>query len=406
MLNNREFKVYIFVVLVFIISFIIIIRLIYLQILKHDYYYALSEKQSNKFVEITNNRGIIYDRNGQIVADNKATASLFIYGDKIESPEKFIDILSKSKIEINKSKINSIINKEGFRWIKRGVDILDAYNLKEQYPRVDLVKHDLRFYPNKSSLADIIGFTGIDNQGLYGIEYNLDRILKLQKTKLSFLRDSRGKIIDLSSINKREAKEVYLTIDLKMQRIAEIILGGDMKEFKATGALAAAMDVNTGEILFSAHLPSFDPNKYYKYSRNLWKNNLTQFLFEPGSIFKPVIFSFLVDNGLINEHERIDCENGSYRISGNIFNDVESHGSLNIYDVVVESSNIGMVKLAKRIQPIKLYNYLKLCGFGEKTGIYGLNEESGLVRDLNRWSNLSKYSISIGQEILVTPIQI
>ncbi|MDY6821572.1 MAG: penicillin-binding transpeptidase domain-containing protein, partial [Deferribacterota bacterium] len=114
----------------------------------------------------------------------------------------------------------------------------------------------------------------------------------------------------------------------------------------------------------------------------------------------------LVDNGLINEHERIDCENGSYRISGNIFNDVEPHGSLNIYDVVVESSNIGMVKLAKRIQPIKLYNYLKICGFGKKTGIYGLNEESGLVRDLNRWSNLSKYSISIGQEILVTPIQI
>ena len=406
MLNKRELKVHLYIYFIFFICFVIVLRLAYLQIVKHDYYSELAKNQVEKVIEITNNRGTIYDKNGAILASKKMGASIFLYGKALSDYLSFKNALREAGIYINPGKVKSISQAKGFRWVKRGVDLSKAYRLKENYPDIGIIKHEMRFYPNKSLSADIVGFTGIDNQGLFGVEYRLDSILKLKKTTFSALRDSRGNLISLENNNNYDSeKMVYLTIDSKIQKLSEIILQNDTIAFGAKLGFAAAIDVYTGDIVFSASYPTFDLNKYYEYPRSLWKNKLAQFLFEPGSIFKPIIFSFLIENGLINENEKVYCENGSYRVRNHVFNDVHPYSELNIYDILVYSSNIGMVKLAQRIDPEKFYDYLKKVGFGSKTNVYGLSEENGFLREVKDWSKLSKYSISIGQEILVTPIQ-
>lgn len=406
MLNRRELKVYLYVYFIFFICFIIVLRLAYLQIVKYDYYTDLAENQVEKVIEITNNRGVIFDRNGNLLASKKKGASIFLYGKGFSDYLSLKNALRQVGIYMNPGEVKSLAQSNGFRWVKRGIDLSQAYRLKDIYPEIGIIKHEMRFYPNNSLSADIIGFTGIDNQGLFGVEYKLDSILKLQKTTFSALRDSRGNLISLENKVSRDIeKMVYLTIDSQIQRVSEIILENDTKAFGAKLGFAAAIDVYTGDIIFSASYPTFDPNKYYEYPKSLWKNELTQFLFEPGSIFKPIIFSFLIESGLINENERIYCENGSYRVGNHIFNDVRPYSNLNIYDIMVYSSNIGMVKLAGRLNAEKFYKYLKQVGFGNKTNVYGLSEENGYVRPVKDWSKLSKYSITIGQEVLVTPIQ-
>lgn len=406
MLNKRVLKVHIYCYLIYFICAVIVIRLAYLQIVKYDYYAELSRSQVEKTIEITNNRGIIHDKKGNILATKKAGASVFLYGKGISDYISFKNALRKAGIYMNEGEAKSIAQSNGFRWIRRGIDLSDAYALKENYPDIGIIKHEMRFYPNRMLAADVIGFTGIDNQGLYGIEYRLDSILKLKKTTFSALRDSRGNLISLENKAQYDIeKKIYLTIDSQIQRLAEIILQNDTLAFGAKLGFAAAIDVYTGDIIFSASFPTFDLNKYYNYSRNLWKNKLSQFLFEPGSIFKPVTFSYLIENGLINENEKIYCENGSYRVGKHTFNDVHPYGDLKIYDIIVYSSNIGMVKLAKRIDPEKFYNYLIQVGFGNKTNVYGLSEENGFIRPVKHWSKLSKYSLAIGQELLVTPLQ-
>ena len=336
MLNRRTLKVNLYVYFIFFICFVVVLRLAYLQIVKYDYYAGLAKNQVEKVIEITNNRGIIFDRHGNLLASKKNGASIFLYGKGLSDYLSLKNALRESGIYMNPGEVKSLAQSNGFRWVKRGIDLSAAYRLKEIYPEIGIIKHEMRFYPNKSLSADIIGFTGIDNQGLFGVEYRLDSILKLQKTTFSALRDSRGNLISLqNNINNDIEKKVYLTIDTQIQRLSEIILQNDTLAFGAKSGFAAAIDIFTGDIVFSASYPTFDLNRYYEYSRSLWKNKLAQFLFEPGSIFKPIIFSFLIENGLINENERIYCENGAYRVRNNIFNDVHPYGELNIYDILV-----------------------------------------------------------------------
>lgn len=404
--KTKIVKVKLFIVLILFLGFVVIVRLIYLQLYKYDYYLELSKRQVENKIEVMNNRGRIFDRDGDLLAAEKKGASVFLYGAPVTDALLFKNALRQAGIYLDQMTISKLIKTRGFRWVKRGIDLSAAYRLQAGYPWIGIIKHELRFYPHKDLLANIIGFAGIDNQGLTGVEYQLDGILKLKKTSIATWRDSRGKLISLQSYQESVTKNVYLTIDSQIQRLAQLLLDYDTADFRAKFGFAAAMDVYTGDLLFAATSPTFDLNKYGNYPKQLWKNKLTEYLFEPGSIFKPIVFSFLVENGLINEHEIINCEKGSYKIHGNIINDVHPYDHLNVYDVIVHSSNIGMAKLAGRIKPAGLALYLKKAGFGVKTNIFGLSEETGLVRNASEWSKLSKYSISFGQEILITPLQI
>jgi len=179
-----------------------------------------------------------------------------------------------------------------------------------------------------------------------------------------------------------------------------------VEEFKADKGIAIGMDVKTGEILFAVSYHGFDANKYTKYPQDLWKNYSTYYLFEPGSIMKPFTFIYLLEKDMLNLNENVFCENGKYNIYNHTIKDVHPYGTLSASDVLVKSSNIGTIKLNSKIPSKEFYEYLKSLGFGNATKVVGSGEEEGLLRNYKKWSGLSQPSISIGQEILVTPIQI
>jgi cell division protein FtsI (penicillin-binding protein 3) len=406
MLSER-LKISFLVGIISVVIAVIFVRLIYLQVYKHDFYQKHALKQSISTITLHKDRGTIFDAEGDILAKNIYVASIYSYGKDIKDISYVKRVFAKEGLNLSSKTIKRIRKRKGFVWLKRGVDIEKAQRINSLIKKTNFVIHEKRLYPEKFLAANILGFTGIDNQGLYGAELKFDKVLSGKEVKIVALKDSRGKFIlteDKTAYEKPVSK-LYLTINGDLQRIAENILLDDIKYFGAKKVIGLAMDVNTGEILFDVTIPTFDPNNYSRYKRSTWKNASTNYLFEPGSIFKPVTFGFLLSKGL-NLEKKVDCENGRYKIYNHTIKDVHKYKIITAEEVLVHSSNVGTVKLNKDYSSKEFYNFLKEIGFGEKTGIQGLSEEKGQLRNIKKWSGLSKASISIGQEILITPIQI
>lgn len=390
-----------FVTFIVLVMFSVVIgRLAYLQLYKHEYYEKLSKKQSIEEIRIRSDRAKIFDRNGVVIAKDIKKASVFIYG------------LNKSEEKNLKRKLRrfGIYKKDiapGFHWLKRNVDVGEAEKLKRLSDSIDYFVNSKRFYPYLNTFSQILGFTGVDNQGLYGVEGVYERKLTGEEILYSVLKDSRGQLITHqdSMPNIINNNKLVLTVDSGLQKIAESILIEDFEKFKASKAIVAIMDVKSGDILVSVSKPDFDPNRFRSYDKQRWKNPVTHFTFEPGSIFKPVTFAYLLSNKKLNLDKSINCENGAYLVHGHIFNDVHKYKKLKLSEVLIHSSNIGTVKLIDSAKSNDFYRFIKKAGFGQPTGILGSSEETGLLRDPKHWSKLSKYSLSIGQELYVTPIQ-
>ncbi|MCX8084519.1 MAG: penicillin-binding protein 2 [Calditerrivibrio sp.] len=354
------------------------------------------------------NRAIIKDRNGEVIAKNKKYASMYIFSKQADDPKKIISELRKAGIELSKKTVDKILAKSGFVWLSRDVDIAIAESFAQKYKYVGYIVDEGRYYPYHNLFSQILGFVGVDNQGLYGIEKIYDEELKGEEISIIAMKDSTGKFIlfhDKEGITASE-REFYITIDKNMQKTAELNLISGVEEFGADKGIAIGMDVKTGEILFAVTYPGFDANRYTKYNQELWKNYATYYLFEPGSILKPFTFIYLLENGMLNLGEVVDCENGKLTMFNHTIKDVHPYSKLTAADVLVKSSNIGTIKLNSRIPPKDFYEYLKKLGLGDSTKVIGSGEEEGLLRSYKKWSGLSQPSISIGQELLVTPIQI
>lgn len=405
---NEYFKCNFVMGCIFMFIFAIVLRLFYLQVYKQDFYTDIAKNQSSFTVDINQNRGLIKDRNEETLAENIHTASLYVNANKLEEPSNLISKLKSRGIYLTAKSSKGILNKNNFVWLVRGVDIKKAENLSQIDENIGYVIHEKRFYPQGESAAKLVGFTGIDNQGLEGVESYFDKGLKGDEVKLSFFRDSRRKtIVFEDKIEKTENNNsIYLSIDSNLQKTLFYILREDVKKFEAQNGFVAAMDIHTGEILFSVSYPTFDSNNYQEYDKNLWKDGLFNYLFEPGSIFKSVTFSVLSESGKLDLDKKVNCENGSYRVYNHIFNDVHKYEIISSKEVFSFSSNIGTIKLTEDLDSKTFYNYLKKFGFGQQMKVVGAFTESGYLRDVKDWSGLSKASISIGQEILVTPLQI
>lgn len=382
-------------------------KVVYLQTAQNDFYAGKATRQSKGVMESTKGRGLILDANGSPLALNKKSASLYVFPEELKNRQAFIDRLRREGIKISAGKKRRIMNGKGFVWITRNVEVADAKRIQEEIPEIEYVLEEQRFYPERKLAASIVGFTGIDNEGLNGVEYRYNDVLEGSKFQLLAMRDNKGKRIIFEDPQKKKDVDtvVYLTIDEYLQGLSEEILRQDTAEFMADKGMAIAMDAQTGEIIFAASSGGFDPNEFRKSPQSEWKNYPASFLYEPGSIFKPVLFSLLLDKHNLNTNRAIDCENGMYTLYGHTIKDVSKSGILSVEQVLIKSSNIGMVKLSDGISKKEFYEYIKSLGFGDKTGISGVIEEEGLVRNYKRWSGLSKPSISIGQEILVTPLQ-
>ncbi|PIQ99817.1 MAG: penicillin-binding protein [Nitrospinae bacterium CG11_big_fil_rev_8_21_14_0_20_45_15] len=386
------------------------VRLSYLQISQHDILSAQSEKQYQLTVKIDYGRGQILDRNGTPLATNLETESIYASPQIIFDKEKTAQALSKSLGLDLASLRKKISSKKQFVWIKRKCTFAEAENVRQLgLAGINFVMEHKRFYPKRELASSVIGFVGMDNQGLSGVELRHHSYLK-GFTQLKIMeKDARGRSVssfDSANANKG-SRDVRLTIDEVIQFTTELHLREQVEKFHAKSGFAVVMDPYSGEILALANIPGFNPNQYMSYKPSTWTNHVVSSSYEPGSIFKPIVASAILDKGMIQPEETFFCENGSFKFGRTYIREAANHrfGDLSLKEIIAKSSNIGSVKVAQKLGEENFYDYIKRFGFGEKTGVDLPGESGGQLKSLEEWSQRSIASISFGQEIGVTPLQ-
>jgi len=298
---------------------------------------------------------------------------------------------------------------KAFIWLKRKVSFEEAEKIgKLRDPGLGILDEYKRFYPHGEFMAQTLGFVDIDNRGLEGIELVVNRTLQ-GRTGLRFTkRDALGREIKAFEIKATPAidgNRVFLTLDQYLQFHMERALNGAYTKWKAQGAAAILMEASTGKILALANRPTFDPNEYSLSKMEHRRNRVITDMYEPGSVFKIVAASAVLDEGKVTLDTIFDCENGEYRYGSRVLHDVHPYGELSFAEVVIKSSNIGISKVAALLEPEVFQQYVYRFGFGHKTGIDLSGEASGFVNKLSNWSKTSPYNIPMGHEVMVTLIQ-
>ncbi len=386
-------------------------RLFFIQFFRSDYLASLAKKQHNLFIELEPRRGTIFDANFHPLAFNVAVDSL--YGSPNEIPDKdkpgLINKLS-GILKLDYTYLRDKLNrKKSFVWLARKITPEQTQAIRAlKIKGIDFIKESKRSYPNGYLLSHIVGFAGLDNAGLDGIELNYDLYLKGEPGWALFLRDARQKKLDIweKMILPKDGFDVVLTIDDVIQFIAERELDKVYKTTHAKGASIVVMDPHTGAILALANRPTFDLNEYREAPKESMRNRAIADMFEPGSVFKIVTASAVIEEGKVSEEQRFFCENGSYKIAGHVLHDHTSHGYLSFREVIEQSSNIGTCKIAQILGQDSLYQYVKKFGFGDKSGIDMPGEISGSIKNPSFWSKTSITAIPMGQEVGVTALQL
>jgi cell division protein FtsI (penicillin-binding protein 3) len=385
-------------------------RLVSLQIVQAGELSERAERQREKGIALEAERGTIYDRRGRILATNVEMPSLYAVPSMIDRPRAVSAELARVLKMDPETIRNRIENGKNFVWIKRKVNPALARNVEALgLEGVGFLTESERFYPKRHLLGHLLGFAGLDNHGLEGIELKYDSYLRGEKGWVVVERDAAGRTIfpkGLDYMAPSRGKDIVLTIDEVIQHIAERELDAALKKFSASSGSVIVMDPKTGELLAMAVRPVFNPNSILHHEPEQWRNRAITDTFEPGSTLKAIVAAAALNEGATTRAELFYCENGRMTIGRQVIHDHEKYGYLTFAQVIQKSSNIGMVKVAKRLRPEKIYHYMRAFGFGEKTGIDLGGEASGLLRRPEQWTDYSLASVSIGQEMSATPIQI
>ncbi|MCK5099646.1 MAG: penicillin-binding protein 2, partial [Desulfobacteraceae bacterium] len=269
-------------------------------------------------------------------------------------------------------------------------------------------KDTRRYYPNKGLAGQILGFTGVDNKGLEGLEYKYNNILSGQNIKIKTIKDATGRLIDSKETiaNKFSGNSIVLSIDKNIQFIAEYALENAVVKEKAKSGTALVMVPSTGELLAIAHYPKFNPNHYTDFTPEIWRNRAITDQFEPGSVMKIFAVATALNQGICSPKSIFYCENGAYKVGNNIINDSHPYGWLTLTQIVKYSSNIGATKISETMSNKLFYNSLNSFGFAKKTQIDCPGEAFGELRHYSNWSNIDRSAIAFGQGIAVSAIQL
>lgn len=389
---------------------LLIIRAFNLQIVEGKRLRLLAHRQFHAEVYFTPKRGNIYSSDGGILATSInvqgiAVDSLMVRH-KLKSAEKLSRLLG-----INFRKIIKILNRNvQFTWIKRRVSGRIADDIKKLHiGGIIIVKQPVRYYPNGTLLAHVLGFVGADDNGLSGIEYKYNKFLKGSKHALRVLHDGLGQYIFMKGFGLRRATHgdnIYLTINKQLQFVTQYYLNKEAKAAGSKGALAILMNPNTGAILAMANYPEFNPNYYWRYSARYWRNRAVTDDFEPGSTMKPFVVAAALMEGLVKPNTVFDSHHGSYTVDGVTVHDVEKwFGYLTVNQIVEYSSNVGECQIGMKFKRRTLYNWLSLWGFGHTPHAGLLGEADGIVKPLNQWHRISLCEMAFGQGISVTGLQ-
>jgi cell division protein FtsI (penicillin-binding protein 3) len=410
-MENKYFKMRILLVgLFFMGSFATIVaKAVHLQVYRSRWLSQAATDQYEKSLTTSGKRGIIYDRNMREMAVSVKVTSIAAYPSRIKdikaSAQALAKILKLDAREIKKR----LTTDKSFVWIKRKTTAKETSQVKQlNLPGIDFVQEFNRYYPNTTLAAQALGFTGLDGEGLEGIEFYYNRQLTGAHKNFTVFKDALGN--EFNPENRSPATDgghnLVLTIDSTIQYITESALQQAVEQYSAASALAVVMQPQTGALLAIAHYPSVNPNSYLEYGRFRWRNRAITDPFEPGSTIKIFSAAAALEYGNIKQNDIFYCENGAYKIGKNVVHDIRRHGWLSLQQIVKFSSNIGAAKVGEKVGAKKLYQTFRSFGFGEKTGIDCPGETTGSLSYYSAWSDIDIGAVSFGHGISVSAIQL
>ena len=381
-------------------------RVAYLQLFCHSEYLAKATRQQRRTIEITPKRGAIYDRHMQALAMSTPVQSAFAVPSEVKDAGLASRLLAR-ELGMSTEEVRTKLESGGsFIWLKRKLppassDAIQSLNLKGIY----LLEENQRFYPKREMASHVLGFVDVDEHGLGGIEHEYDNLIRGQGEKLVVMTDARQKIFDGSEAQHERGVNVVLTIDEKIQYVAERELAAAIAKVHAPAGSVIVQDPNSGAILALANWPKYNPNAPQEVTSDKRTDRAISEIYEPGSTFKLVTLAAAFDQNLIRVDEVFNCENGAVTVAGHLIHDHKKYGMLTVADILANSSDVGAIKIALRLGSPKFYEYIRAFGFGSPTGVDLPAESRGLLHRLDHWGSYSIASVSMGQEVGVTPLQ-
>jgi len=385
----------------------ICIRLVWLQVADYGDFTQRAARQQQRSVEVSSVRGNIYDRKGNELAMTVSVDSVFAVPSEVPDVHSAAQVLGRV-LKADSTEIeNHMRASRAFAWVARKVDSatssrVRSLNLKGIY----FQKEAKRFYPKRDLAAQVLGYVGLDDEGLGGVEREFEAKLKGKPGKMLITMDNKRRWLGRVEKNPDPGENVVLTIDEKIQYIAERELEKAMQDTQAEAGTVIVEDPRTGEVLALASRPTFDPNALNKANPLALKNRAVSDIYEPGSTFKIVTLAAALEEKITTPDEVVDCQMGSIVLNGLKIHDHKAYGALTVTQVLENSSDVGAIKIALRLGEERFDRYIRLFGFGSQTRIELPGETRGLTKPVSRWSKVSIGAISMGQEIGVSPVQL
>ena len=409
MINSRAVIIIVFIFLGFTL---IISKLVEIQLINHEEYKYLADKQQTKLEKIQAERGLVYDRNYTLLVYNRNDISFYVdlrmlsKEGKEKIAGKFSSVFGKSETYY----IRLMSKKPGTVCIEKKAPSEKALALKNfKVPGLFYREDPTRVYNYDRLASHLLGFVNYEYHGVAGLESSYEDVLKGEDGIRLVEKSAIG---DMVTVSEEQTKppiagdNLVLTIDKTYQQIIEDELVKALKDYEAYSAVGIIMSPHNGDILALACENDYDPNNYWEFSDEQRRNKALTDTYEPGSTFKPFVVSAILDQNLCRENEIFFLENGRYRYKNVYISDTHKKDYLNVKGIVEWSSNIGMSKLVQRINNESFYKYLRGFGFGSYTSIELPGEAKGLLKKPEEWSAITKPFMAFGYELSVTPVQL
>ena len=386
---------------------LLLARLVDLQIIRHHDLAQRAQRQQQRTLEVTPKRGILYDRQGRELAVSIGVDSVFAIpgevADAVTTARQLAGVLDTDATVLE----DRLRSSRSFVWLERKLDNARAERVQAlNLPGVYSQKEFKRFYPKRELAAHVLGFVGMDENGLAGIEYSLDDVIRGRPRRLVITADGRRRWFERQNEVPSEGASVVLTLDENIQYIAEQELAAAMARTQSARGTIIVQDTRTGEILALANRPTFNPNRPTAVPTSHHVNQALTMAYEPGSTFKVVTLAAALEEGVTHPQEVIDCQQGAIFIAGHRIRDHKPFGLLTLQEVMQESSDVGAIKVGLRLGNEKMYEHIRRWRFGRATGIELPAESRGLLRPAENWSRISIGAVSMGQELAITSLQL
>lgn len=387
------------------------VKLILIQVFSSSYLTKIADKQQNHVIRLDPKRGTIYDRKMRPLAVDVAAYSLYADPRMMGKAgvAKAMESLP-SILGVNRGFLTQRLSRDkNFVWLVRKLTVEKADEIKKlKIKGLSFVKESKRRYPGQYLAAHVVGFAGMDDNGLEGVELKYNNFLAGKPGVAQMLRDARQQdlLIEQILVHPQDGFDLVLTIDENIQYFAEEALQKVFIKHRPQSASLIVLNPQTGEVLALVNRPTYDLNEFGQSQESQRKNHVVADMYEPGSVFKIVTASAALERGVFQETDKIFCENGEYRVANHILHDHQRHGTLTFREVIEQSSNIGVTKIAQKLGGEPVYDYALRLGFSKKTGIDIPGEVAGSLKPTRLWSKTSIGAVPIGHEVGVTTIQL